>query len=186
MKAVLPGLLAVFLLAGCITQSDNKTPRTPAMYVERDPSPDGRRWVPLFMSGSSKGFLIEYAPSEDLSSPWSELVIHQTIYTKQSAQQFAESWAEQRRALDPHISIESSINSDGSITLTYFSLIVHEMGTRRFIRAEDGIYMICYQVRPDLRDDDIYAAWEGAIIAATLEDNTTNGEMIEITGIVPK
>lgn len=144
---------------------------TPEMAMEFMMTKDPKKWVPQFMDGDKTGIIFEFVPAGQTINAWKEMVAQQIAFTKAPLRRHVDDWKTMLRRADPMIEIKEESQEDGSILVTYTSLVAQEIGLRRFIKAKDGVYMLAYHVRPALKEADRVQIWREIILAANLVPN---------------
>ena len=136
---------------------------------------DPTKWVAQFMDGNETGIIFELVPQGDDINSWKEMVAQQIAFTNAPLSRYVEVWRSGMLRADPKMDLKIERADDGSVTATYTSLAAQEMSIRRFIKAEDGIYMLAYHVRPALKNESRLKLWRQIIGAASLIPNPQKG-----------
>jgi len=132
---------------------------------------DSRKWTPQYQNGTKSGFIMEFVPQGDSIKKWKELVAQQIVFTKESLRKYVDTWKGGLLKADSKVEVKEETMTDGSILVTYTSLKADETSIRRFIKGKDGVYMLAYHVRPNLKKDEIVKIWEDIIRTANLVPN---------------
>ena len=114
---------------------------------------------------------MEFVPQGDSIKKWKELVAQQIVFTKESLRKYVDTWKGGLLKADSKVEVKEETMTDGSILVTYTSLKADETSIRRFIKGKDGVYMLAYHVRPNLKKDEIVKIWEDIIRTANLVPN---------------
>jgi len=144
---------------------------TPAMAMSWNMKKDSRKWAAQNLKGSPSGFLLQLVPSGDSLASWKEMVVQQIIFTSAALPVFVDSWKTDLLKADPKTELKETTNPDGSVWVTSTSSAKDTICLRRFLRGFDGVYMLAYFVRPNLRSDATFKVWSGIIAAAILVPN---------------
>jgi hypothetical protein len=186
MKYIVILLAALTVLTGCVspdstlsetTLPDSDLPESaqtdsiPDMEMAIKISDDTKEWELGFMDRITSGILIEFVPVGDSINSWKEMVEHQIVFTQKGLEEYVAKWELDLINADSDIELESSKNTDNSITAIYTSIKANEFGIRRFIKASDGIYMVSYHARSKSKNDSTVAIWERIIATAELIPN---------------
>ncbi len=144
---------------------------TPEMSMSFAISKDPCKWSLQFTDGDRTWIVCELVPEGQIIEDWKEMVAQQIAFTKNSIGKHVKEWKALLRHADPQIEIKEERNEDGSILVTYTSLEAREMSMRRFIQAKDGVYMLAYNVRPALKNEDRVKLWLEILKGAHLVPN---------------
>ncbi len=164
--------LLIFLLCLAVSSSlwAENIP-TPSQAISFNIKADGRQWVSEPTKANTSGFITRLIPQGDSIAAWRELVVHQIVFTTMPETGYVKQWEAGLTASDAKAEVKETANADGSITVSYTSPAADETGIRRFIKGEDGIYMLAYQIRPGLKTDAAFRLWTGIVDAAVLIPN---------------
>ena len=138
-----------------------------AFHMEKDP----RKWTPQYQNGSKSGFIMEFVPQGDSIKKWKEMAAQQIAFTKESLRKYVDTWKDGLSKADSKVEVKEEVMTDGSILVTYTSLNADETSMRRFIKGIDGVYMLAYHVRPNLKKDESFKIWKDIIRTANLVPN---------------
>jgi len=144
---------------------------TPDMALSFALNKDPRKWVSQFLDGNASGIIQEFVPQGESIDAWKEMVAQQIAFTKVSLREHVDGWKARLLRADPKIEIKEETNRDGSILVTYTSILADETSMRRFIKGSDGVYMLAYHVRPKLKKAGTFKIWLGIISSASLVPN---------------
>ena len=144
---------------------------TPEMAMSWAMGKDSRKWIPQYQTGNSRRIIFELVPEGQTIEAWKEMVAQQIDFTTVPLREHFEGWKAMLIRSDPKILITEEKTIDGSILATYLSEAGDEMSLRRFIKANDGVYMLAYHVRPKLKTEAIWQLWQNIITNATLIPN---------------
>jgi hypothetical protein len=145
----------------------------PAMEIRVPLNKDARPWTladsltngPV---GSVIVFTSEWVPKGDSIDAWKEMFDKKAIITKDTVRHQMDIWKAMLAQVDPKAEVKEEKNADGSITMTYTSVSAGEMGISRYLKADDGIYILSYRVKPSLKDETRWKLWRDIISSATL------------------
>jgi hypothetical protein len=165
---VIPSLL-LFALLGTPALSQNVP--TPEMALEFNLAKDSKKWSGHLIFAKPSGFMFEFAPLGQTLDAWTEMVEQQIGFTRVSLKDFVDDWKLRMTRADPKLGLNEQTEKDGSILVAYASSVGQEISVRRFIKANDGIYMLAYLVRPSARDEGRLKLWIDIISTATLVKN---------------
>ena len=166
MKSVFTFLLCLAYVASL--QAAIPTPDSAmAFHMEKDP----RKWTPQYQNGSKTGFIMEFVPEGDSIKTWKEMAAQQIAFTKDPLRKYVDTWKSMLRKADAKVECKEETMTDGSIFVTYTSASADETCMRRFIKGKDGIYMLAYHVRPQLKKEETLKIWDDIIRTANLIPN---------------
>jgi hypothetical protein len=135
--------------------------------MEKDP----RKWTAQYQNGNKSGFMMEFVPEGDSIKNWKEMAAQQIAFSKEPVRKYVDVWKEMLLNADPKVDIHEETIADGSVFVTYTSALADETSMRRFIKGNDGIYMLAYHVRPKLKKDGTIKIWDDIIRTAQLVPN---------------
>src|SRR5436190_5023191 len=138
-----------------------------AFRMEKDP----RKWTAQYQNGNKGGFIMEFVPEGDSVKNWKEMAAQQIAFSKEPLRTYVDTWKEMLLKADPKVDIKEETMADGSVFVTYTSSSADEMSMRRFIKGDDGIYMLAYHVRPKLKKEETIKIWDDIIRSAKLVSN---------------
>jgi len=144
---------------------------TPQMAMSWNMRKDPRKWAPQGVSRNPSGFLLRLVPAGDSIASWKEMVAQQIIFTPSSLPVFVDLWKAALLKADPKTGLAEATNPDGSVSITSTSPKNDAICLRRFLKGPDGVYMLAYFVRPELKSDDTFKVWSEIVGAATLVPN---------------
>ncbi|HTQ29677.1 MAG TPA: hypothetical protein VMI53_00565 [Opitutaceae bacterium] len=144
---------------------------TPRQAIKFNIKADGRQWVSEPTKANASGFTTQLIPKGDSVKAWREVAIYQIVFTTTPQAGYVKQWEAGLTGSDAKARVRETANTDGSITVTYTSPAADETGVCRFITGEDGIYMLAYQIRPDLKTDAAFKLWTGIVDDAVLIPN---------------
>lgn len=144
---------------------------TPEMAMSFNMGKDPVKWVGQFMDGNAHGIIFEFVPPGQSVEAWKEMVEQQIAFTNASLRKYVDTWKALLLQADPKIELKEEPRDDDSILVTYTSLLAQEIGIRRFIKAQDGVYMIAYHVRPAFKDEARFKLWHDIAADASLVSN---------------
>jgi hypothetical protein len=163
-QLILTAILTVFL-GGCVIIP------TPDSAMGWRSNKDHREWTMQYGDRNKGGFIGEFVPKGDSIESWKEMVAHQIVFTTTTLRNYVDTWKDMLRKTDSQADIKEETLADGSILVTYTSFLADETSMRRFIKGQDGVYMLAYHVRPKWKKDDIFKIWEDIIRTANLIPN---------------
>jgi hypothetical protein len=138
-----------------------------AFHMDKDP----RRWTPQYQNGTRSGFIMEFVPEGDSIKKWKEMAAQQIAFTKASLRNYVDTWKGMLLKADANVDLKEERMADGSIFVTYTSPSSDETSMRRFIKGKDGVYMLAYHVRPNMKKDETFRIWDDIIRTANLIPN---------------
>jgi hypothetical protein len=165
------GIPSLLLFALLSTPVLSQNVPTPEMALEFNLAKDPKKWSGHLIFAKPSGFMYEFAPVGESLDAWTEMVEQQIGFTRVSVKYFVEDWKLRMIHADPRLSLNEENEKDGSILVAYASSVGREISVRRFIKADDGIYMLAYLVRPSTRDEGRLKMWVDIISTATLVKN---------------
>lgn len=164
-------IIVVFCCLAAIASAQTKYVPTPEMAMSWDMGKDGRKWVPQYQNGDAQRMICELVPEGQAIDAWKEMGAQQIEFTPKPLREYFDVWKALLLQSDPKIKITEETMEDGSILATYISYVADEASIRRFFKANDGIYMLAYHVRPGLRTDAVWKLWRNVIADANLIPN---------------
>ena len=114
---------------------------------------------------------MEFVPQGGSIKKWKEMAAQQIAFTKESLRKYVDTWKTMLLKADAKVDFKEETMTDGSILVTYTSPSADETSMRRFIKGKDGVYMLAYHVRPELKKDETFKIWEDIIRTANLIPN---------------
>lgn len=143
----------------------------PESALSFDFNKDPKTWVPQFEDSDINWSILELVPEGESIEAWREMVSQQITFAKVPLRAQVDFWQSGLLRADPKVEFNEEQKADGSIVVTYTSHAAKEFSIRRFIEAKDGVYMIAYHVRPELRDEARVQIWAEIIQSAKLVPN---------------
>ena len=123
------------------------------------------------MDGSAQRIIMEWVPEGQTIEAWKEMFAQQIDFTRLSLREHFDAWKAMLLRADPKITITEEKTVDGSIVATYLSEAASELSVRKFLKARDGVYMLAYHVRPQLKNEEVWKTWLEIVSAAHLVPN---------------
>lgn len=143
---------------------------TPQMALQWNPQSDPREWQIESMDANRNQFEFQLVLKGKSAVNSGEKVIQQIVFTKGSLREYVDAWKSQLESTDAAIKTSEKKNAEGSLTVTIRLPKTQEVSIRRFLKANDGIYMFAY-TRPETRDDEYHEIWSTIIDEASLRAN---------------
>jgi hypothetical protein len=144
---------------------------TPDMAISFNMNRDPKKWDGQLVTAEEWGFIFEFVPHGETTNTWTEMVEQQIGFTPTSLRNYVDVWKAGMLRADTKIVFNEQTRKDGSLVVAYASATGQEISVRRFIKGNDGIYMLAYLVRPKSRDDSRLNIWIDIIDAAELVHN---------------
>lgn len=162
--------LLLFSVVALVTTVAAYVP-TPEMAMSWKMGRDTRKWVIQYTAGNEQGIICEFTPEGQKIEEWQEMAAQQIAFVGVSLKKYFKAWKSAMVASEPKLKIAEKKLPDGSILATYESAAASELSVRRFIKAQDAIYMLAYHVRPQLKDEKIWTLWTEIVSDAGLVPN---------------
>jgi len=163
----------ILLAAGSLAAAPDPVPE---MKISFPLNKDSRPWALADSltngpAGTVIVFTDEWVPRGDSIEAWKEMFDVKTILTRDSVREHLDTWKAMLAQVDPKAEVKEEKGADGTITVTYTSIAANETGISRYLKAGDGIYILSYRVRPNLKKDETVKLWREIISSATLISN---------------
>jgi len=172
--------LAIFLFGAlCVFSLNAQSLAQPSMEISVLLNKDARPWtladsITNGPVGSVIVFTSEWVPKGDSIDAWKEMFDKKAIITNDTVRHQLDIWKAMLAQVDPKAEMKEEKNADGSITMTYTSVSAGEMGISRYLKANDGIYILSYRVKPSLKTEARWKLWRDIISSATLISRKKN------------
>jgi hypothetical protein len=149
------------------------TKPVPEMRLSFPLNKDSRTWtVACSLTNGPVGSVYvithEWVTKGESIEAWKEMFDEKTILTKDSVRKQVDVWKGLIARVDPKAEVKEEKAADGTITITYTSIAANEMGVSRYLKADDGIYILSYRVHPKSKNEATLKVWREIISSATL------------------
>ena len=144
---------------------------TPEMAIVFALNKDPRQWILASTEANQTVITQEWVPQGDSIDAWKEVFGQKIFFTKVSVREHLDEKGCLLGPVDPKAETTEEKNLDGSITVTSTSIAGDEVGISRYSKASDGIYILSYRVRPELKTEATFKIWRGIISSASLVPN---------------
>lgn len=168
-------LVITLLLLIVISSPANSTPATnfrqPQMAVAFSSGDDNRKWTSRMLDRSQARILMEMVPEGTNFKSSVERVENQIVFTPATLNNYMKVWLLLQREADNEFKTVSTIRDPHSMLVIYRLPSQNILAVRKFMKADDGVYMLAYQVKEDAVNYDVYSIWLDNIKTARLIEN---------------
>ena len=144
---------------------------TPLKSLSIDFKSDKVEWVRKNFGANENMILLEFTPKGQDLKNWNEMVAHEVHITKDSLNDFYKKWADMVKSGDPKVVLAEAVKTESSIVAVYQSVAFNEYSMRRFIKSDDGVYVLAYHFRLNNFDRDRMLLWTKILSKSKLVDN---------------
>lgn len=145
--------------------------RPALMAVAFNSGEDNRKWVSKVQHRSHAGLLMAMVPEgKSFESPV-EIVENQIAFTPATLNNYMKVWLLQQAEADAGFKLIKTTRDQHSVLIIYRLPSQNRLVVRKFMKADDGVYMLAYQVKETAINYAVYSIWLETISTASLIKN---------------
>lgn len=165
------GLLAFLCLSNTTSYALAANIRPPLMAVAFNSGEDNRKWVSEVRESSHARILMEMVPERKSFESPIEMLENQIEFTPATLNNYMKIWVLQQSQMDNGFKIINAMRDQHSILIIYRLPSQNRVVVRKFMKADDGVYMLAYKVKEDAINYDVYNIWLDTIKTSSLIKN---------------